>query len=112
MQFEFKKHPHYNTSDETLAAMSKFIKDRASRTIELYNQKNIFLEVQESSFIANKIKENLLDSKPLDKIQKDLLSQLLGSPVGKKYKIKKAIRILKNDPSLRKLITRVESKER
>lgn len=112
LQFEFKTHPHYNISDETLAAMSKFIQDRASRTIELYHQKNVAIDEKESAFIVNKIKEDLLDSKPLDKIQKDLLSQLPGSPAGKKLKIKKAIRILKNNPKLRKLITREESKER
>lgn len=112
LQFEFKKHPQYNISDETLAAMSKFIQIRAARTIELYHQKNVILENSDSTFIANKIKKYLLNSEPLDKIQKDLLSQLPGSPTEKKLKIKRAIRVLKNDPKLRKLITREESKER
>lgn len=46
LQFEFKKYPYYNISDETLAVMSQFIQDRASQTIELYHQKNIFFSIR------------------------------------------------------------------
>lgn len=39
VHFEFKKHPKYNISDETLSAMSEFIRQRALRTIELFHRK-------------------------------------------------------------------------
>lgn len=42
----------------------------------------------------------------------NLLSQLPGSPVGKRLKIKKAIQVLKSNPKLRKLIKCEESIER
>lgn len=39
LTFTFKKHSKYNISDETLSLMSKFIQNRAKRTLELYRQK-------------------------------------------------------------------------
>lgn len=39
LNFEFAKHPKYNIADETLTLMSKFIQQRAARTIELYHLK-------------------------------------------------------------------------
>lgn len=111
LEFEFKKHPRYNITDETLSVMSKFIQYRASRTIELYHQKNVNKN-KENNFITDRIKSGLVSNKRLDTIQKELLTQLPGSPTGNKQKIKKAVRVLKHNPRLRKLIEREEDQER
>ena len=91
--------------------MSKFIQYRASRTIELYHQKNVNKN-KENNFITDRIKSGLVSNKRLDAIQKELLTQLPGSPTGNKQKIKKAVRVLKHNPRLRKLIEREEDQER
>ena len=39
LNFKFTKHPKYNIADSTLELMSKFIQQRAARSIELYYQK-------------------------------------------------------------------------
>lgn len=39
LNFKFTKHPQYNIADSTLEIMSKFIQQRAARSIELYYKK-------------------------------------------------------------------------
>ncbi len=39
LEFQFKKHPKYNISDETLKVLSKFIQERARKIIALYQSK-------------------------------------------------------------------------
>lgn len=39
LTFEFKKHPEFNISNETLKVMSRFIQERAKTIIDLYQQK-------------------------------------------------------------------------
>ena len=39
LEFQFKKHPKYNISDETLKVMSNFVQERARKIIALYQDK-------------------------------------------------------------------------
>ena len=39
LEFQFKKHPKYNISDETLKVMSNSVQERARKIIALYQDK-------------------------------------------------------------------------
>ncbi|WP_337369670.1 hypothetical protein [Phascolarctobacterium faecium] len=39
LKFEFRKHPKYNIDDDVLKIMSKFIQERARKTINLFHEK-------------------------------------------------------------------------